>query len=451
MDNEYFIFPSTTDLNRGDQALVWESINLIKEIDPNGIFYLLESGNSPEDIVRQTQQTVTRGYKVLPRILRHPGRINSGKNQRKDIKYQFSTYLKWGIRGFFDLLGSSLLLCRFHPINKLGLSLLKSAQKQTYFQIKNCKAVFVKGGGFIHVYGKIYDLYLLYFLLFNILLSLRFKKMVFILPNSIGPITGCLSRLFVKSVLKKCELISVRENVSLGFLKNTLNIQAKKYPDLGFFLQKNNFNGTGYLKNKKLPIGQKEIVGITLRPYRFPGSDNPGKKFKEYITEMAIFSNLVVESGQHILLYAHTLGPSAHEDDRIALTALLEKVKSETKKSISYIEDFNHNCQDLLAIYENCDYMIGTRFHSVIFAQNVNVPSIAIAYGGNKSYGIMKDMGLEKYVIPIENVQGQIVFELLKTLGENKLEYKAKLSTYKNSLISERDLLINEIKKSIHG
>lgn len=447
MNNSYFIFPSATDLNRGDQALVWESIKLIKEIDRNGTFFLLESGDNPEDIKRQTGQTIERGYKVLPRLLRHPGRIDAGKHKKEIINYNLITYLKWGYRSLVDFLSTLMLLSNLPTIINLGLRLLNIEQRQTYNQIVNCKAVFVKGGGFLHLYGKIFDVYLLYFLLFNILLAIRLKKKVYILPNSIGPIRGYLSKHFVKRVLKQCMLVSVRENKSLRFINDELKIQAKKFPDLGYFIGKNEYDGRSYLENKNLPLGEKEIIGITLRPYRFPGSNNPEKRFKDYITEMAKFSDLLIESGRHVLLYAHTLGPSAHEDDRIALRYLVEEIKN--RKGVTYIEDLSHNCQDVMAIYENLDFMIGTRFHSVIFAQNVNVPSIAIAYGGNKSYGIMQDMGLGEYVIPIESVKGGKLFEMLITLRENRLDYLAKLDIYRKEIDKERNLLINDIRKTL--
>ncbi len=448
MNNIYFIFPSATDLNRGDQALVWESIALIKEIDINGTFFLLESGDNPEDIKKQTCQTTARGYNVLPRILRHPGRIDSGKPKKGNIKYNAITYLKWGYRSLFDFLSSSMLLSSLSPIRNLGLWFLNREQRQTYYQIAKCNAVFVKGGGFLHFYGKVFDIYLLYFLLFNLLLAIRLKKKIYILPNSIGPIRGFLAKHFVKKVLRHCNLVSVRENRSLLFVEDELLIPAQKFADLGYFIRKNEYNGRSYLENKNLPLGEKEIIGITLRPYRFPGSRNPGKKFNDYILEMSKFSDLVIESGRHILLYAHTLGPSAHEDDRIALRYLVGHIKNPT--GVTYIEDFSHNCQDVMAIYENLDFMIGTRFHSVIFAQNVKVPSIAIAYGGNKSYGIMQDMGLGEYVIPIENIDGSKLYQMLIKLRENKLEYITKLDIYRKQINKERNLLIDEIRRTLY-
>lgn len=56
------------------------------------------------------------------------------------------------------------------------------------------------------------------------------------------------------------------------------------------------------------------------------------------------------------------------------------------------------------AIYSFYDYIIGTRFHSLIFSLSEHVPEIAISYDGYKSVGIMKDMKLDDYVIDIADV-----------------------------------------------
>ena len=39
------LIPENTDLNRGDQALVWESIRLIKDIDQNSEIILMKGGD----------------------------------------------------------------------------------------------------------------------------------------------------------------------------------------------------------------------------------------------------------------------------------------------------------------------------------------------------------------------------------------------------------------------
>ena len=90
------ITPGITDLNRGDQALIW----LIKDIlEDEGISVevkLLQSGNNEDDIYKQTRQSIDMGYDVMAPLLQHPAR---GK-EIKDIGYSLFVRIKWGLTAF---------------------------------------------------------------------------------------------------------------------------------------------------------------------------------------------------------------------------------------------------------------------------------------------------------------------------------------------------------------
>ena len=433
------IIPGCTDLNRGDQALVWETASVIKDAVPDAVFSVLESGTKKEDIHLQSRQTQALGYKITPKILKHPSRITQ-KNEAT-LKYSKTDYLLWGFQGIIDLFYTLLLLSRFSVFNKLGNLFLNAEQKETLQDFKNSHAVAVKGGGFIHAYGNLTGLYTMYFSLYHVLLAIRYRKDVIIFPNSIGPVKGFFTRKLVKHVLKNCKLVTVREKVSHKYLEESLNIKAELYPDLGFYLEPKDKDYTEYLLKNNIPVGQKKLVGITLRPYRFPNSPDPEERYKSYISEIVKFVDLAISNNFHVLFSAHTLGPSTHEDDRLAIKDVLQKLPENLKSGYSYIEDFDLDCKDVMGLYSHLDFMAGTRFHSVIFAFNVNVPCIAIAYGGNKSFGIMSDMDLLKYVDPIENFQGARFYELMSEATGNKEEYIDKIKKYRIYLTNARDEL----------
>lgn len=63
------------------------------------------------------------------------------------------------------------------------------------------------------------------------------------------------------------------------------------------------------------------------------------------------------------------------------------------------------------------DYLIGTRFHSVIFSQISRVPCLAVAYGGNKSQGIMAELDISEFVVDINAVSSEklnVLFDELR-------------------------------------
>ncbi len=310
--------------------------------------------------------------------------------------------------------------------------------------VKNCDAVFVKGGGFIHSYGGVTDPYFIYFLTYHIRLATAYGKKVFVLPNSIGPLKNRLARRIALKSLRECDLVTVRENISKEYLNN-FQLDTELFPDLGFFLKPVEDDMCDYLISRGVPIGRKKVV-LTLRPYRFQGFQHSDILYQNYINGFVRFVKYLCERGFHVTFMAHTLGPSSHEDDGIAIKEVLDALPNKVRETTSYLEDFDLTCKDVEKIYSYYDYMIGTRFHSVIFSLNVGVPSIAIAYGGNKGKGIMEVLGNGGFSLDMDKVSGERLIKTFESLEANKSEYLSNLSAKKEEIRSMRDLLIDKIR-----
>lgn len=335
------ITPGITDLNRGDQALIW----LIKDIlEDEGISVdakLLQSGNSEEDIHMQSRQSVDMGYDVMAPLLLHPAR----NKETEDIGYSFFVKIRWGLTAIKDLLNSSMLLSKNSYFNRIGEKKLDAQQSKTYKEFKNMDLLIVKGGGFLHTYKRITDIYYLYYSLFNIMLAHRLGKKIVIMPNSFGPFMGNLEKRIVKKVLNNCELIYAREDISRKYLQDLLGRDVYLSPDLGFYIppseSKANHN------DFELPESKKKVA-ITMRPYRFPEYPDGEERYKKYVNEMYVVCKELITKGYHPVFVAHTLGPSAHEDDRIALNEVIEKLTNDGSsiENYSYLDEPNMNVLD---------------------------------------------------------------------------------------------------------
>ncbi|WP_339287820.1 polysaccharide pyruvyl transferase family protein [Paenibacillus sp. FSL E2-0201] len=434
MSKNFIVVPGNTDLNRGDQALIWESIRIVKDAGIEGEFILLKNGETEKEIYMQSRQTIEEGYSFLSPILPHPSR---GKNEENGHYYSYKQILNWGTRAVID--GSSRSLLLNDKLRFLGRYFLESDRRDALENIKNCKGVIVKGGGFIHSYGGITSIYHTFYSIYHILLAKKMGKKVLVMPNSFGPFEGHLVKGILRNSLSNCELITARETISANALSDLLKKEVPVYPDLGFFLEGNDPNiAKKYLLERGVPLKDKICVGITLRPYRFPKSEEPIKEYDNYINNVVEFVSYLKMHNYHIVFIAQTLGPSNHEDDRIAIRDVLNKSSNE---SITFINDEDLNCRDIKAIYAEMDYLIGTRFHSVIFALSSGVPSIAIAYGGNKGEGIMRDMNLNEYVLNIEGLNSKSLIEKFESLKTNNNEIKSKINMYLLKANKERENL----------
>lgn len=440
------IVPLNTDLNRGDQALVWESIRVIRDVYNEPVkFFLIETGNSSKEIEKQSKQTRKLGYTFLDPILQHPSRYFV-KESEENVENGLSRLFKWGCVALIDFIISLLLLVRWNWLNNFASKFYSCRANETLQALKNIDAVYVKGGGFIHAYGAITDFYQMYYSLFLINLAIRYRKPVYFLPNSIGPLHGFFTRRLVAYVLKNTTFLSVREHISKEYLCKSLSINSKYFADLGYHLEnRSNIVISRYLSEEK--ICRRRVVGITLRPWRFPETKSPKEMNDNYVQTFTKFIDYLELNKYYVYLFVHTLGPSAHENDEIAVDKVYSNLNN--RDSCVIIKDPNLNCYDMMRLYSRCDFFVGTRFHSVIFAQNQGVPTIAISYGGNKGNGIMEDLGLSRFVIGITELSFEKLLVAFNEMKRQADTYRTILSEHNENMLTNRSSLIEELKQYV--
>ena len=429
--NKIVILPANNDLNRGDQALIWQTIEIAKNAGLDGEFYMLAENES------LTMQSQAEGIKILSPILKHPGRkFKTNKNNT----YNASLLFKWGSVASIDLLRSLLVFPKL--TRTLIYPFLSKESKHTLNIIKDSDACFVKGGGFIHSSGKLTDSYTIYYLLFHILLAQTYNKPVYVMPNSFGPFEGFKVEWLVRKVLNRCKVVTVRESVSQEMLSK-IGVKSELYPDLGFSLEKS-LKAIPELTELKKMYPNRELVAITARPYRFPGSNDPKTKYKNYIENMVKFSKWLFENNYLPVFIDHTLSETTHESDMSCILEISSKLDDD---KYCLIENKNYTSRDLKAVYSEFDFVVGTRFHSVIFALSEGVHSLAITYGGNKGQGIMKDLNLSDYAIPMSEFSFEKAINSFTKLSENKQNIRTKLKNDKQNISQMHDDLASNLRE----
>src|SRR5690554_2759753 len=257
------IVPGVTDLNKGDQALVWESHRLVKDTQLYDEIFILNSGDTPEEKSLLCQQSIDHGFKMIENILQHPRRGNHKKDEHiKESKTELAKQIK---NAGLDFLSTKTLIeiCNNLPLVK---KLYSEKVYNTVKEFSEADAVFVKGGGFIHAYGEKTAPYLMWYFLFYVRLAQKLNKKVIFFPNSFGPFHGLTVKRQVRSVFDNLDLIYARENVSAQSLGQLLNKEIPVEMDLGFFLQKGNQSDAQKILNKYNFTKEDKIVGITIRP-----------------------------------------------------------------------------------------------------------------------------------------------------------------------------------------
>jgi colanic acid/amylovoran biosynthesis protein len=433
------IVPSITDLNKGDQALVWESHRLIKDTNMYDEIYILNSGDTGEEKNMLSRQSKLQGFMFAENILGHPRR-----GIHKDTEYIEDSTMALArqvIHAGIDFIKTSVLVSICNHLSLVKL-FYPGRVFETVKLFARVDTVFVKGGGFIHAHGEMKAPYYMWYSLFYMRLAKALGKKVVVLPNSYGPFKGILVKNQVRKVLSQLDLVYAREHVSARKLGQLLNKNIPVEMDLGFFLRGSNQDEAVKILNKyDLSPGDK-LVGMTLRPWRFPGKSNPGELYTRYLDSMEALSKHLLNSGYKIVLCNQSLGPNAHENDCFAIKDLLARVNHPRVVWIN--EDLT--CEVLKVLYANFYFFIGTRFHSIIFSLTSLVPSIAIGYGGNKAKGIMSDLGLDQYIIQIEDIEPVSLINMFDAAIMNYHVIKNKLEIHMKSIPDRRSKLIQDIQ-----
>lgn len=426
MKNKYLIIPPCSDFNRGDQALVWESERFAREAGFDGDFYFMAEEKEP------VQQSVEHGLLPITPILEHPSKKFKSKD---NISMNWKIVLKWGSVSIVDLIWSLLLLTRLRIV---VFPFLSRNKKATFKLFSECDAVLVKGGGFVHSYGGKTALYYIYFQLYHIFLAHSLGKDVYIFPNSFGPFKGWGVKTLVKKAMLKSKLVTARETRSAEMCEKQLGIDVPVYPDFGFFLKNGEIEEKqSFLLSNGIPLDRK-LVAITARPHRFSGNANPSSAYSNFVSAMRDFSRWLYDNGYFPVFIEHVYAINNHENDSYCIEQIIRGLQPE---SFCFYSNRDLNCSQLKKVYSYFDYIVGTRFHSMIFAMANNVPGIAITYVGNKGEGIMEYMNLNDYYININDVTLTHLIKKFNYMLETESTIRHRIHNYIEEANSSREKL----------
>ena len=433
MKHTYLILPGCDDTNRGDQALIWESVEIAKESGYEGEYYMIASSEN-------SKQSAKVGIENIEYVLPHP---STHFRNKSNIRYGKLLKLQWAIVSVFDGVKAVILLSKAG--RQVAYRFGNSKLKKSLSIYEKAEIAFVKGGGFLHSYGGLVSTYKTFYDLYHIILAQKMGIKVYVMPNSYGPFKGIGTSWMIKKVLNKCEFVSSRESVSTKALKN-IGVDCQQFPDLAFYLSLDaDLSNAQKIKLEKIPFRDRKCVGITMRPYRFPGFSNPDQAYHNYKKVFCKFIKYLNSKGYFPVLIEHTYSDTEHERDLSCINDVVSMLNDSCEYAV--YSDLSLNCRQLKYVYSQFDFIIGTRFHSVIFSLAAEVPSIALTYGGNKGEGIMKDIGLSEFAIPITDISEKKLIQAFEKLELETDEIKLKIGKYLDLLAEKRRGLLKQLRR----
>ncbi len=158
--------------------------------------------------------------------------------------------------------------------------------------------------------------------------------------------------------------------------------------------------------------GGGQLVGVTARRWLAPAEQ------EGYERALAATIDMLQADGARVVLIPQVTTDYLGDDDRIVERRIAGYC---TSAPLRLDEQLDY--RELKGLYTECSLLIGTRFHSVIFSLTSGVPCVAIEYE-HKTRGIMADLGLEEWVLPIAEVTVARLWPLVARLRADPAAYR---------------------------
>lgn len=248
--------------------------------------------------------------------------------------------------------------------------------------------ILVSGGG--SLLQDVTSIKSLLYYLWVINTALFFKKKVIIFAQGIGPINSNFGRLLTKNTLKKCDLITVRDDKSL-FLLRGWGLKPELVCDPLF-----DVNLTG-----SMPLNK---VGVQLRSFKTL-KENLLIKLAEQINKE--FSDKEIE----IFSFQDSLDLEVCKRFECILRSINPIIQT---KVIS-----NQTPKEILEKMSKLEYLVAMRFHANLIALKYGIKTLAICYD-EKVEKIAEESGIP-FVSMLADENYDYLFNQLKNLEKRSL------------------------------
>ncbi len=239
--------------------------------------------------------------------------------------------------------------------------------------------------------------------------AVKYGKPLIMYGQSIGPLSD-VGKFLVKRIFQKAVFIGVRDEDSAIELKNLgVDKEIIVMPDLAFRLPAAT---TASILNSQIAATPQSIV-ISLR--QLPTTD------EKFITEFATFCNWLVDE-QKLNLEFIDFQQGPHGDHNLHQKII---AKINQKEKTAHLDNLTKTAE-LLDHLQEADFVFAMRLHAIISAMKAGKPFLALSYS-KKINSLIKDAGLEKYLISHNNIYADQLKNFFLFLKEKKSEIQEKL------------------------
>jgi colanic acid/amylovoran biosynthesis protein len=217
----------------------------------------------------------------------------------------------------------------------------------------------------------------------------------FFLPQAWGPLTTKQSRFFLRRMLEKAAAVYSRDATSSGCLKQCGFSGFLEAPDIALAFKRKS-------SGKEIPAYLQGVVGTgrpvigiapNMRVYERISGTGLENRYIVFLMELCRFC--MDKLGATVILISNEIHPDPKVSDDQDLCELL--CKQINCPQCIYQRQY-YSAEMIRNITGRLDFLIGSRFHTLVFALSQGVPVMALGWA--HKYGeLLKGFGLENYSI----------------------------------------------------
>jgi colanic acid/amylovoran biosynthesis protein len=266
--------------------------------------------------------------------------------------------------------------------------------------------------------------------LWRLYIPLKLNKPFAIYSISFGPIpNNMLFKSMSLRILKKAGFLSLRDGQSQAYAKER---GIKYIPSIDTAFLDSEFSKElpaelKYIKRREYVVVVPNALYLWHTYYR---NINTESLDKIYLDIIDFFTN----KGFDVLLLPQLFGS---QNDSKYFAELNQRLPN--NRNVKIVPD-NYSCDVQQSIINNSEFLVGARYHSIVFAIRGEIPFIALSYEHKMEY-MLSSLSLDKYVVVLEGNLLQV--------SSNQIIRKIEDSFANRKMIKQELSLANEKSKNV--
>jgi polysaccharide pyruvyl transferase WcaK-like protein len=282
-------------------------------------------------------------------------------------------------------------------------------------------------------------------------IALHLGKPLAIFPQTMGPFRRRISRLLARYLLRRADLVCVREQISEEIVQGVIGSSGNVFclADMAFLMKEADISAVPSLlaecSRTDKPIGVNISGFLWHRGLDKYSENNAAFDYQEMIVGM--IRRLVQETDRPVVLIPHVFSENPGADDLFACREAQELLRDLGGKV--YLIEQNYSSPEIKAIIAQCEFFIGARMHACIAALSTGTPVVPISYS-HKFAGILQRFEIQDWLVDPNALSQEQAIDLVLLGYEHREEIRKRIIT-KLPLIESDAMRAGQLLRDITG